>query len=659
MLPMKKRDKSYSGRVLFFLMFFSVVIATVEGILFYSGEKNLFFRILLILENDITLFGFGAKISLTDAFSLLKEQTFPGSDLLCYAYAVAIFVAPYCTVLVLYRVLEYLFSFVFLFRRGKGKDPVVIFGYNDAVEAMLGKGEIQKTHVRVHIISSEEFSTEQRYTLRRRGCEPHTFDCLNATEKDLTSFAKKVPFEKTKTILLFEKDAVKNFSLLQLFALDRQSAGKRGIVLPEAAKVFCCCENEDVNGLIGKYYNDCTSEKKGYDLEVFSLAELQVREMYERYPLFTYYEDRQENLADRELRVLIAGFGTVGQQALLQAMNLGAVHSKNPIRIDVVDECMEERIATFTNRFSKQVYRMEGNCLRIKPEVAEGSLEIYFHNINVKHRSFHELVRAQTEDSFYHYAVVSIKDTGAALHCVMELKQELDLLKKCNVPVVLQMEQDKRLAEYIAVNVSQFAGVSVLPSGSKTLSLEMLIDRALDEKAKKHHLLYSTLRILEKTERREEVKKLSEEEAWKRLGLFRREANRATAAYRKTAEQVAERLAQENGVVLKSYLEKIFGTNGTLFCYDGTLWRQESTEAFLTAIRKDKLAYEFMATEHRRWCYFMISKGWKCGEQNDDLRTNPCVVTLTKLEENEPDKCKYDLMPLLALYLNQKDKGNA
>ena len=112
-------------------------------------------------------------------------------------------------------------------------------------------------------------------------------------------------------------------------------------------------------------------------------------------------------------------------------------------------------------------------------------------------------------------------------------------------------------------------------------------------------------------------------------------------------------------MALKPYLDRLFGPDGTLFRYDGTVWRQESTEAFLAAVRKDKLAYEFMATEHRRWCYFMISKGWKCGKQSDELRTNPCLVSLKELEDKEPDKCKYDLMPLMAQYLCRKDNGNA
>lgn len=658
---MKKRNKSYSGKILFCLMLFSVLIATVEGILFYSDEKNVFFRILLILENDITLFGFGAKISLADSFSFLKEQTFPGSNLLCYAYAVSVFVAPYCTVVVLYRVLEYLFSFVFLLRPGKGKNPVVIFGYDDTVREMLEQEAKRKKQVRIYVISEGEFSVEQRYALRKMGCEPHTFDCLSATKKELSSFVKKIPFEKTKTILLFEKDAVKNFSLLQMFALDKQSAGKRAVVLPENAKVYCRCENEDVTGLIEKYYNECKSGEKGYDLEVFSLAEFQVREMYDRYPLFTYYENREEALVDRELRLLIVGFGTVGQQALLQAMNLGVVHSKNSIRIDVVDACIEDRIATFTNRFSKQVYRMEGNCLRIKPEVADGSLEIYFHNMNVQHRCFHELIREQTEESFYHYAVVAMKDAGAALHCVMELKQELKQLGKNNVPILLKMEQDKRLAEYVADNMSQFANVFVLPSGGMALSLETLVERTLDTNAKQHHQLYSTIRFEEKTKQKAGEKTPSADERWKGLSLFKRESNRASAAYRETAEAVAKKLAKENGVALKPYLDGIFGANGTLFRYDGTVWRQDGTEAFLAAVRKDAFAYEFMATEHRRWCYFMISKGWKCGETDEsgNRRTNPCLVTLKELEIKEPDKCGYDLMPLMALYLKQKDNGNA
>ena len=70
----------------------------------------------------------------------------------------------------------------------------------------------------------------------------------------------------------------------------------------------------------------------------------------------------------------------------------------------------------------------------------------------------------------------------------------------------------------------------------------------------------------------------------------------------------------------------------------------------LEKLKKDSFAYGLVSLEHRRWCCYMASIGWRSGERSDKFRRNPCLVTQQKLMETKPEMCKYDLMSLMARY---------
>ena len=73
-------------------------------------------------------------------------------------------------------------------------------------------------------------------------------------------------------------------------------------------------------------------------------------------------------------------------------------------------------------------------------------------------------------------------------------------------------------------------------------------------------------------------------------------------------------------------------------------------EEVLRAMKQDSFAYSLAALEHRRWCCYMASIGWRAGKRSDRFRRNPCLVTQEKLMETMPEMCKYDLMSLMARY---------
>ena len=110
----------------------------------------------------------------------------------------------------------------------------------------------------------------------------------------------------------------------------------------------------------------------------------------------------------------------------------------------------------------------------------------------------------------------------------------------------------------------------------------------------------------------------------------------------------------ELGDDARAVLDGIFGENG-LYCWNGKDWdyRMKSDEEFLRRLHELPFALEMLKTEHRRWCYYTMSCGWaqeSSPKKNDVLHTNPCIVDWAGLEAIRPVTCKYDLMPLMAIY---------
>lgn len=111
------------------------------------------------------------------------------------------------------------------------------------------------------------------------------------------------------------------------------------------------------------------------------------------------------------------------------------------------------------------------------------------------------------------------------------------------------------------------------------------------------------------------------------------------------------------GADLPQVLEQRFSEHGILLKKSGGVWQYPSSDAaLLDAVNSDAFAFAAVKAEHRRWCYYMISIGWKYGEKDDTLRQNPCLVGWATLTQTQPTLCKYDLIPLIVKYEGGRDQ---
>ncbi|MBE6863316.1 MAG: hypothetical protein E7495_01895 [Ruminococcus flavefaciens] len=644
------KSKDNKPRFLYILAILSFFIATVQGALYYSSYE-LFFKLLLVLQNSINAFGFKATVTIKDVVSYMNSEPTVLNKSVGYLYCIAVFTAPYCTISFMYKFLERILRLIINFRRGKNCEHILIFGYNSDVKSMLRNNKsIDLKKNCVHIITAEDLATDEFYRLNKKGYLVHMIDVLKANESELPDLLEKIYAEKAKNVILFEDSSIRNFSLLQLFRLNEADDPSR-IKLPAGAKISCRCEEDGISRLIAEYYDKTSGTEAFFDLELIGLPEMQIHKMYSEIPLHTVYKNSDTPLHDWDVHLLVVGLGTLGMEAVLQAMNLGVVHEGNRIVIDVADPEIESKKHIFMNQFSEDTFDFSDSKLTLKSSAADGHMEINFYSMNAKYNDFYNHIRQNTKTDPYTYAVITLEDVDLSVNCVMQI-EEIFCEHSAHIPILMRMDSDRRLAGYISDASGVLADVSLIDDRSCVITLDMIINREIDKRAKEYNHFYNNISIISADDTgTADNSDADAEKEWNKIRLFRRLSSKAAAYHDEVKNDIIPRLAAENGVELKEKLEQLLGPSGLIMQYTGKAWRMNGTEQeLLEQIKNDRFAYTLASLEHRRWCCYMASIGWRCGERSDRFRRNPCIVTQEELMKKLPDMCKYDLMSLMARY---------
>lgn len=646
---MKSKTKVRTSRFIFILAIVSFLIAAAQGVLYYK-KYDTFFKFLLVMQNSINAFGFKASVSIKDVIAFMNNEPSVINTVIGYAYCIAVFTAPYCTISFVYKFLERILRLIIGFRRGKNCQHIIIFGYNDDVKAMLHNNKSDPKEICIHVITTEKIAQEEIYDLNKSGYVIHNIDVLKASAEELPTLFAKTHLEEAKYIILFEESSIRNFSLLQTFRLcEKDSADK--IRLCEGTKVSCRCEEEGIGRLIAEYYNSAAGKDAFYDLELVNFPEMQIHKMYSDVPLHKVYEETDKPLDECTVHLLVAGLGQLGQQAVLQAMNLGILSDKNKIIIDVFDTDIKRKKAEFMNQFSSETFDISDNSIKIKSDAADGVLEINFYALNVNYLDFYSLLKEKTTAVPYTYAVITLENIDFAVNCAMQL-EEIFSESGHEIPILMRMDSDRRLAGFISSENTALANVQIIDDRSCIITLEMIINREIDKIAKEYNHLYNNISIITSDEEgNSDNSDTDPETEWNRIRLFRRSSSKAAAYHDEVKEFIIPKLAKEKKAELEKKLEEILGTEGSIMKYTGSAWRMNGSEqAVLERLKNDDFAYALASLEHRRWCSYMASIGWRAGERSDRFRRNPCLVTQQKLMETQPEMCKYDLMSLMERY---------
>lgn len=687
---MSKKTNKITEKVLLGLAIGSVIIAFIEGVFYYNAESypNMLVRYMLILQNTIRAFGFKSDIGIKDVAKVLQESTFIIEIIINYIYLIVLFIAPYCTVSYVYKFLDKIFR-LRREKRFKSNDGVVIFGYNEEVKSLLKdyQKSIEKMKAkdnqkdaketdgyRIHLVA-ENISNDDEMQLLKSGVTIHKIDCLKLPSDQLEYFFTEMKLPMAKNIIFFDESSARNFSLFKMFHDE-----KKIVKLKEDVKFFCRCENDGIRTLL----EDFQDSQKMYDMETLSIPELRVRKTLKMHPLHTYYLSKPDvPVKNWDLHLLIIGFGKLGQQMLLQAMNQGVVSSTNKILVDVVDFDIDKKSSIFANTFSEDYVQIEDGKVGILSNKADGEFQIRFHKMDIRYKQFYNLLKACAErDGIYTYAAICIEDEEVGIHCLTEVQRYLRKAatkKEHNyIPIAIRMEMDKYMKAYLNSNDKTFSNVIAFEENKDVITLEELFHDKLDEEAKEYNRIYNRIEILNVKELKESVKEntvgdstkkssespnfvkdIERKQLWRTLELFKRDSNRALAEHSMIKEIVWKKMLEENPC---GDLKKWFGKDGSILKEVETTWVYENEDIFVQQ-QSDRKMYptvsEMSRLEHRRWCYFMASRGWSSTSKNDvdeegkrakkisEAKKNICMCTWDDLVEVNQGTCKYDLMWLL------------
>ena len=165
---------------------------------------------------------------------------------------------------------------------------------------------------------------------------------------------------------------------------------------------------------------------------------------------------------------------------------------------------------------------MTDSRVTLKSEVADGLLEINFHELNISHLNFYDTIRSQLDTEPYTYAVIALENIDLSVNCAIQLEELFDE-RGLNPPILMRMDTDRRLAGYISADKKSLGNVSLIDDRSIVITLEMIINREIDRIAKDYNHFYNNIRLITADETGTADNSAEDPEIeWNRLRLFRR-----------------------------------------------------------------------------------------------------------------------------------------
>lgn len=632
------------GPILWALALVSFIVATLEGIFYFARYSQYpLFRLLMTLENSCKAFVFAPTIKIGDVLAGLEGAS-PFQQAVGYAYGLAVFLAPLCTATALLLWAELAVRRLMNTRQRKGAH-VLIFGWNENVRTLVsGEYTGSSGQYQLHVVTAAKLSEGDELWLFRNGTVPHRMDLLTASGSRREKLFRQLPLQRVRRVLLMEDSSVWNFSIYR--TLSENSS------LFKDAQYYCLCEDEAARSFIETACDELlmNGAEKRAEMTLFSLSELKADSIFSAVegdddssmPLHTV------NDPDRtDIHLLIAGFGTVGQEVLLQAINLGVLSSQNRLCVDVVDLDMDKKRDLFTNRFHTSVDAApQEEELLVTAPTADGELRIRFHQTDVRGRGFSRLLERLNGDFPLTYAAICIEQVDIGMHCIVELKK-LD----GSFPIALRMENGPYAASYLKQDNGVFKEVFPIAVSDHMLRISNICHEKREQMARQFHRVYESIQLLPPGA--EPSGQPPEGRPWTALKMYQRRAN--LLLYRHQAvKNIFGRLAPETR-------ERCFGENGTILqrMGDGSYRCRYEGRAMADAINAEPEIRELGMTEHRRWCYVMAMQGWRWGEKKDEARRKtPYLTTWDVMCEEYPDVAIYDLMSYLMCGRDDLGKGH-
>lgn len=299
--------------------------------------------------------------------------------------------------------------------------------------------------------------------------------------------------------------------------------------LQKRVKCYISCESRAVEELIYDYYDNQPQETR-LEIKLFNVPELRIRDMFAMHPVTKVVQERLEEISagSQETRmktfcegaerfrqhVLIAGFGVIGQEALLQALNLCVVHSEAEILIDVIDDHMESRVNAFMSRFGQSYVKRQSHGAEdgeersweeyeLKEPECDGRLRLRFFHEDIMGEGFSRLLwqlleipedawakREQMARNPLTYAVVSITDPDISIHGMLEIRKCVARYQKqTRIPIGVRVDEDEYIAQFLNQN-GRYEEVFPISLSENVVRIEQILNENVERMAIEYHDCY-------------------------------------------------------------------------------------------------------------------------------------------------------------------------
>lgn len=691
---MRKKQKEKSSYFIKYIIptiaVFSFVICVLEGYFYYRlSEGNLYVQILLNIQNVFKAFLFSPSISIEDAKILIKLQD-PNvfKSLICYFYMAVIILAPICTAVAVLKTIEKTvrgWSNIFknIFHK-----KVFIFGYNKYSKEFVKN--IVDSNIRVIVVTQKPLLDSERLELLRKGIVVIDGDFTNGKDYDMKYGFRKMKIEKADSIVLFEELATTNFSILLNIIEYYDSIEEKRKVFKQIynndeiiyIKCSISCEDDGMQEVITDYYDRYideasaeTNRKIHIDLKQFSIPEIQAKELFSRKPIYQYnlkdkrtyskkhYEwEESTNVCTNpwDTHLVIVGFGKLGQNVLLQALNLGNLQSKSIITIDIFDKNIDEKKGIFAKRFSHENVEINEKFISFpkKSENVDGKVIIRFHKIDIRTIDFEDELRKLENVT---YIAICFEDSSLSTMSMVTIEKYFK-----NAPIMVHMDVDKKVIDYIKKNSKSYKEVFPFGTKKEVLDKDAIIENEMDIKAILYNCKYDEYCKYNKKTKEEGMSHISRKKlgAWNQTILLKKNSSRKSIEHETIKiilmlvdswqnQDITDDIIMKKVSVLLDCLEKHKDYEDEnvkqIREYLEDAYREIKVDKVNEILSVDKILEELAALEHRRWCNFMFANGYRYeNSKKDDLvKKNPCLLSWNLLRTHKPEMLVFDVLSIL------------
>lgn len=531
-----------------------------------------------------------------------------------YLYTFILFLGPLCTATALWKVLGRFFTLGINKIKYSNYEPVIVFGYNEYVKALIENEQNKNKKIVFHIFSNEEMSKEQETRLSKKKVMVHFGEYSKITKEEIEVIRNSINIEKLRKILLFEGSDSQNIS--RYIALsEEQKFNSRHVAF------YIFIQNQQMQSLLEDYHD---FNKKNKDINkrihIVNVEELMLQDLFSNDKIATPIYKKNFAEIDRatkstvklltpDVHVLLVGWDRLSQQMFRHVLNEGVLSKESSISIDVVQvetgsqfgkKVLLDSLADKYDQFEKINKDIDG--------------EVFVEFYETEHFETKLIEELESANPFT-YILISTGDTKKNLSYLFMLndyflKKQAKNVCSFDTPIVTVLDEGMDTSIYLHEDVGTYKNISIMKSEKEIWDIDCICNYALEKKEMEYNHLYNILyNDINGNPDSATYDELIKE--WEELSYFYKQSNRFACYHDDVKKRLLSSAANDESV------------------------RQKISEN-----------EDWLALEHRRWCYYEILNGWSSGEEKlSVIKENPMIRKFDDLNEGkELNKIPYLVM---------------